>query len=159
MWARRVRYVLLLAALCAIATCPTAKRACTANQQAREATTLLDYLGDRVEAAVAETGKVPPLPAGPTPTPGCCEQGGACSPDAATWDAPGWRALQFSIDGEFRYTYQYIPDPNGLGATIRATADLACDGTAYLDTLELHVDGKTVTRTSTHVVTPPPTDD
>ncbi len=159
MWPRRVRYVLLLAGLCAIATCPTAKRACTANQQARESKGLLDYLGDRIEATVATTGKVPPLPAGPTPQPGCCEQGGACSPDPAQWDAPGWRALGFSVDGDYRYTYQYIPDASGAGATLRATADLACDGTGYVDTLELRVDGKAVTRTWTHTVTPPPTDE
>src|SRR5256885_5817269 len=146
MWARRVRYLLLLAFLCALATCPTAKRACTANQRAREANVLLDYIGDRVDKAVADTGHVPPLPAGPTPSPGCCEQGGTCSPDATMWDAPGWRALAFSIDGEFRYTVQYIPAPTGESAIVRATADLACDGTAYVDEMTLTVDGKTVTR-------------
>ena len=59
----------------------------------------------------------------------------------------------------YRYTYQYIPDPDGQSAMIRATGDLDCDGTAYADVLELRVDGKTVTRTWTHSVTPPPSDD
>jgi hypothetical protein len=158
MW-RRVRYVLLLAALCAVATCPSAKRACTAKQESREADALLDYLGDRIEAVVAATGKLPPTAAGPTPQPGCCDHGGTCNPEDISWEAPGWRALEFSVDGEFRYTYQYLPDPSGLSATLRATADLDCDGTAWVDEVKLVIDGSTLTRTRTHVVTPPPSDD
>jgi hypothetical protein len=156
MW-RRVRYALGLAALCALATCPTAKRACTAEVRAREAASLLDYLGDRVAAIVATTGRMPPLAAGPTPVPGCCEQGGACSADSVTWDAPGWRALQFSIDNDFRYTYQYIPDPSGTSAVVRATGDLGCDGTTRVDELHLGIDadGKTVTRTVSHEIQRP----
>ena len=146
-WWPRVRYALALLALCAIATCPTAKRSCIARRHAREAETLLSYLGDRVAAAVADTGKVPPLAAGPTPRPSCCEQGGACAPDAKLWDTPGWRALAFSIDGEFRFTYEYEPDPSGTSAIVRATGDLECNGT--LTTYELHllVGGRGVLRT------------
>jgi len=146
MWWRRLRYVLLLASLCAIATCPAAKRACTRNTRAQEAEELLDYLGDRVARAVATTGKVPPTAAGPTPQPGCCEQGGACSPDATTWSAQGWRELAFSIDDDYRYTYQYVPDPSGLSATLRAVGDLDCDGKASLYEVKLTVIGGLVSR-------------
>ncbi|HET7505356.1 MAG TPA: hypothetical protein VFK02_30260, partial [Kofleriaceae bacterium] len=66
MWWRRLRYLLLLVALCAIATCPAAKRSCTARTRAVEADQLLGYLADRVAAEVAATGRVPPSPAGPT---------------------------------------------------------------------------------------------
>ncbi|MGH2899517.1 MAG: hypothetical protein ACRDMZ_12635, partial [Solirubrobacteraceae bacterium] len=107
--------MLLLVALCAIATCPAARRACLARTRAAEADQLLGYLADRVAAQVAATGRVPSTPAGPTPK-GCCganggggagEPGGAggasgdgvCGPDAALWAEPGWRALGFSIDG------------------------------------------------------------
>ena len=90
MWWRRLRYVLLLVALCAIATCPTAKRSCTAKTRTAEADTLLGYLADRVAAHVAAEGRVPPTAAGPTPQPGCCEQGGTCGPDATVWAQPGW---------------------------------------------------------------------
>ncbi|HTR52981.1 MAG TPA: hypothetical protein VMJ10_19940 [Kofleriaceae bacterium] len=146
-WWPRIRYALALAALCAIATCPAAKRACTAQQRAKEADQLLSYLGDRVAAAVAATGKVPPLPAGPTPEPSCCDQGGTCSQDAALWDTPGWRALAFTIDGDFRYVYEYVPDPSGASAVIRARADLDCDG--HPSRIELHVlaTGSAVERT------------
>lgn len=85
MWWRRLRYVLLLIALCAIATCPAAKRTCTAKTRAAEADQLLGYLADRVAAHVATTGRVPPAAAGPTPEPGCCARGGACPVDAAAW--------------------------------------------------------------------------
>src|SRR5690606_20295642 len=72
------------------------------------------------------TGKLPPG-AGPTPSLSCCEQGGTCSPDPATWAAPGWVALDFSIDDEYRFTYEYAPDPSGTSATLRAIGDVDCD--------------------------------
>lgn len=128
MWWRRLRYLLLLVTLCAIATCPAAKRSCTAKARAVEADELLSYLADRVAAEVTTTGRVPPTPAGPTPQPPCCEQGGLCNPDPAQWSTPGWRALGFSIDGPYRFAYQYVPDPGGLSATLRAVGDVACEG-------------------------------
>ena len=147
MWWRRLRYMLLLIALCAIATCPAAKRSCTAKNRAEEAENLLAALGDQIAKTVAATGKVPPAPAGPTPEPGCCDQGGTCEPDFKTWDTPGWRALAFSIDGPYRYQYQYIPDPSGTSAVVRAIGDLDCDTKTSLYELEIKVKGTGVTRT------------
>jgi hypothetical protein len=151
MWWRRLRYVLALVALCAVATCPAAKRACTAKQQAREAADLLDYLASRVEAQVAATGRVPPTAAGPSPSPACCESGhgGVCAPDAATWAAPGWRELGFSIDSPYRYQFSYAPDATGLSATLRATGDLDCNGTQAVYEVKLTVVGGKVSRTET----------
>jgi hypothetical protein len=145
MWWRRLRYVLVLIALCAIATCPAAKRSCNAKNQAREADELLDYLDDRVTDIVAATGKLPPLAAGPTPSPACCEQGGTCEPDQTLWQTPGWRALGFSIDGPFRYTYAYTPDPGGASAVLRATGDLDCDGEGSVYEIKLTLDGGKLT--------------
>ncbi len=147
MWWRRLRYVLLLVALCAIATCPAAKRSCQAKQESREADDLLGYLAERITAYVKATGHVPPTPAGPTPTPACCDQGGTCSPDETLWATPGWRDLAFSIDGPFRYSYQYIPDPSGLAATVRATGDLDCNGTPSHYEVKLTVVAGIVTQT------------
>jgi len=149
MWWRRVRYVLALTALCAIATCPRAKRACTARNEAREARQLLDYLGDRVADAVATTGKLPPTPAGPTPQPSCCEQGGTCDPDPATWAQPGWRELGFSIDGAYRYTYSYAPDPSRASGVLRAVGDLDCDGETALFEVKLTIEDGKLVRTPT----------
>ena len=112
MW-RRVRYVLALLALCAIATCPAAKRACNAKIRAREAEQLLGVIADKVEQHVAVTGRVPGTAAPLTPQLACCEQGGQCQPDPATWAAPGWKELEFSIDDPYRYAYEYAPDPSG----------------------------------------------
>jgi hypothetical protein len=140
MWWRRLRYALLMVGLCAIATCPAAQRSCRARQRAREADHLLNVLGDRVAEIVAKTGRVPPVPAGPTPTTSCCDQGGTCAPDAATWDSPGWRALQFTIDGAYRYTYQYTPAPDGRSAVLRATGDVDCDGKLARYELKLTID-------------------
>jgi hypothetical protein len=137
-WWKRVRYVLALVGLCAIATCPAAKRACIAKQRAREADELLSELGDRVADVVRATGKVPPLGAGPTPGASCCDRGGTCTSDDAMWDAPGWRALHFAIDGAFRYAYEYAPDPSGAFAVARAVGDTTCDG--HVETVELRLD-------------------
>lgn len=154
MWWRRVRYVLLLIALCAIATCPAAKRSCTAKNRAAEADELLGYLADRVAAQVEATGRVPPTAAGPTPEPGCCARGGTCPPDPSAWAAPGWRELGFSIDGEHRFSYQYAPDPGGLAATLRAAGDVACDGTVRVVELKLTVTGGRVSRAWSHAPAP-----
>jgi len=146
MWWRRLRYLLLLAALCSIATCPSAKRACTANTHAQEAEDLLGYLADRVATAYASTGKLPSIAAGPTPVPSCCEQGGTCSPDPVLWAAAGWRELGFSIDDTYRYTYTYVPDPSGTSATLRAIGDLDCDDQRSLYEVKLTVVAGTLTR-------------
>jgi hypothetical protein len=148
-WWRRLRYVIALLGLCAIATCPIAKRSCTAKGRAREADALIEYLGNRVADAVAQTGKVPPLAAGPTPAAACCEQGGTCSPDAALWDTPGWHALAFSIDTPFRFTYEYIPDPSGASAVVRAVGDVDCNSQSSLYELKLVVKDNRVERTWT----------
>ncbi len=147
MWWRRVRWILTLIVLCSIATCPSAKRSCTARNRAREADELLTVIGDRVALSIATTGKVPPTPAGPTPATSCCDAGGTCAADASTWTAQGWRELQFSIDGAYRYTYQYIPDPGGQSAVVRAAGDLNCDGLASIYELRLTVQAGTVRRT------------
>lgn len=146
MWWRRVRWLLTLIVLCSIATCPSAKRSCVAKNRSREAEDLLRAIGDKVSQTVAATGKVPLTPAGPSPVPSCCDQGGTCKPDATVWQAPGWRALEFSVDGDYRYTYQYIPDANGQGATVRAVGDLDCDGTPGVYELKLTVQGPLVRR-------------
>lgn len=146
MWWRRLRYVLLLVALCAIATCPTAKRSCQAKNRAQEAEDLLSYLADRVAAAATATGRVPAAAAGPTPVPDCCEQGGVCEADPSRWATPAWQALQFSIDDDHRFTYAYIPDPSGRSAVIRAVGDLDCDDVTSLYEVEIKLDANGLRR-------------
>jgi hypothetical protein len=142
MWWRRVRYVLLLLGLCAIATCPIAKRSCTARSRAREADELLSLIGDRVAKVVSATGKVPPVAAGPSPVTSCCQQGGTCKSDPADWSAQGWHDLDFLIEDDFRYTYEYLPDPSGQSATVRAIGDLDCDDERGTYELHLSVSGQ-----------------
>lgn len=148
-WWKRLRYTLALLALCSIATCPIAKRSCTNKGRSREADELVDYLANRVADAVVQTGKVPPLAAGPTPQPSCCEQGGTCSPDQLTFDQPGWRALAFSIDTPYRFSYEYRPDPSGDEAVVRAVGDVDCNGTNAIYELRLVVKDGHVERTWT----------
>lgn len=157
MWWRRLRYVLLMCALCAIATCPAAKRSCTAKARAVEADELLTYLADRVAAHVSTTGRVPPTAAGTTPARSCCEAGGVCAKDLEPWlSSPGWRELGFSIDGEHRFSYQYAPEPSGLAATARATGDVDCSGTTRVVEVSLTVVGGKVSRVWTRKSIAPP---
>jgi len=147
---RRVRYVLLLLALCAIATCPTAKRSCNAKIRAREAEELIGTIADKVEQHVAVTGRVPTTPAAKSPAVACCEQGGQCKPDPETWAAAGWKELEFSIDDPYRYQYEYAPDPNGQSAVIRAVGNLDCDQQPSLYELQVTVKGTALERSWTH---------
>lgn len=147
MW-RRVRYVLLLIGLAALATCPAAWRDWRRKNRAEEAPKVLRYLAGLVQAQVgARDGRLPQQSVGPTPPIGrCCEQGGTCQVDATLWDDPAWKALRFTIDDPFRYSYQYEVVDNGRAAVLRAVGDLDCDGTS--GTIEVRLeptaDGKLV---------------
>lgn len=143
MW-RRVRWLLMLLALCAIATCPSAHRSCRAKQRAREAPQLLDAVAAEISRLVAAGTPLPQAAAGPTPPANtCCEQGGQCSPDAARWSVEPWRSLRFSLDTPHRYSIEYQPTPTG--AVVRVSGDVDCDGVIGSHTLRATVSGKTVT--------------
>ena len=98
---------------------------------------------------------MPPTAAELAPAVGCCEQGGQCQPDPAAWAAPGWRELAFTIDDPHRFRYAYLPDPSGLGATVRAIGDLACDGAPLQIELKLTVVGGKLVRARTRGAPPP----
>jgi len=148
MWPK-LRYLLLLLALCAMATCPAARRAWLTRERAREAPLLLDVLADRVEAVWKDRGRFPQEPAGPTPAPGtCCDQGGACAVDASAWQAPGWAVFGFTIDDPHRYSYQYQVVDGGKAAVIRAIGDLDCNGTPGVYEVRLEPHGARLTRTA-----------
>lgn len=148
MW-RKLRYALALVVLCALATCPTARRSCVAHQREREADALLDALADRIADRVATTGRVPAIAAPLTPVPSCCERGGTCPADPDLWAGSGWRDLGFTIDGPFRFSYEYTPDPSGLSAVVRATGQVDCDGPPETIQIALTVNGTEVARTKT----------
>ncbi len=67
-----------------------------------------------------------------TPVSTCCQPDGSnkCSPNAAQWSDPTWRALHFSMDDPHYYRYEFISGGTGTGAefTVRAMGDLDCDG-------------------------------
>jgi len=50
--------------------------------------------------------------------------------DYPRWSAPTWQALNFAIDGEHYYRYEYISTGRGTTSrfTARAIGDLDCDG-------------------------------
>ena len=139
MW-RKGRYWLLLLALALVATCPRAWRDFRRKQRAEEAPDVLRYLAGLVRAEyTARDGRLPQQSVGPTPPAGrCCEQGGRCTPEKDTWDDPAWRALHFSLDDPFRYSYQYELVDGGRAVVLRAIGDLDCD--SVFGTIELRLD-------------------
>lgn len=135
---QRARWLLALAALCTLATCPAAARTCKQRRQAREAPQLLHYLVDEIRGHVAAHGSLPDLEVGPTPPIGtCCQDGSTCAPDPSRWTDPAWRALRFSIDGRHRFSYQVARD--GEAVVLTATGDQDCDGVAAVYEVRLTV--------------------
>ena len=127
MW-RRARWLLALAGMWTLATCPAAGRSCSQRRHAREAPLLLGDLVDELRGHVAAHGVLPAVTAGPTPPIGsCCADGTTCAPDPALWNTPGWRALRFSIDGRHRFSYQ-VAREDGPTLVLTATGDQDCDG-------------------------------
>lgn len=142
MW-RRVRYVLLLVGLAALATCPAAWREFRHKNRAGEARAMLGYMASLVRAEFLDRGgRLPQQSVGPTPPAGrCCEQGGTCAVDKAPWADPAWRATRFSIDDPHRYSYQYEVVDGGRAAVLRAIGDLDCDGIYGTVEVRLEPDG------------------
>jgi type IV pilus assembly protein PilA len=68
-----------------------------------------------------------------SPATNCGQQsGGKCNPgtERAAWEAPTWKALNFSVDDPFFYQYGYSSAGTGATATFNAEAqgDLDADG-------------------------------
>lgn len=125
MW-RRARYWILLVTLCAAATCPAAKRTCDQRAHSREAETSLDYLEFALRGLAAKgqwiSASVPLTPAKGA----CCDTGGICGQDQDRWTHPTWQALGFTLDRAHYYSYEV--QVQGETVTLRATADLDCNG-------------------------------
>ena len=64
-------------------------------------------------------------------TAGVCKDGDSqkFQPDADTWDAATWQALDFAVQDPFYFKYSYDSDGTGAGAkfTARANGNLNCD--------------------------------
>jgi hypothetical protein len=131
MWWRRLRWLLGLIALSALATCPIGWRACRKEAREREADRLLAYLAAQATRVHTATKALPRTAAGPTPDLGsCCKRdNGQCPAKADQWDTAGWRALAFTVDDPHRYSYAYAPLADG-GALLQAIGDVDCDGVA-----------------------------
>jgi hypothetical protein len=140
---QRVRWVLALVLLCALATCPAAQRRCSNRRDAREAPALLRYLVREIRAQFARDGRLPAIDVGPTPAIGaCCVKGTACGPDPSLWAQPGWRALRFSIDDRHRFSYQVRRD--GDAVVLTAVGDQDCDTVRAVYEVRLSIDGERV---------------
>jgi len=97
-----------------------------------EALVQLDKIGKKASEEYV-TNAVFPANATPlTPAVDCCTQNAStkrkCAVAAADWAVASWQALDFSMDKEFFFQYQYtIPAVGQYQASARG--DLDCDGT------------------------------
>jgi hypothetical protein len=93
-----------------------------------EARMNLVRLTQAIEASRKNGGRLPPaLPLTPSQVP--------CGASPQPWPqdaALGWSALGFAPDQPLRYSYEYVPDPDGKSFTVRARGDLNCDGKTSL---------------------------
>lgn len=87
------------------------------------------------------TGQLPPS-APMTPAAGACckEPDGTCAPDMGDWNQEGWKTVGFAPRDPHRYSYEMITKDQTV--TIRAQADLDCDGVlSTYETVGTVVDG------------------
>jgi len=113
---------------------------------------------DKIQKKASEeyvTNAVFPAAAAPlTPAQDCCTQNAGnkrkCAVVAGDWAVASWQALDFSMDKEFFFQYQYAP----AGATYQATGrgDLDCDGTP----ITYQLNGSIVNGTPTSTTIEPP---
>src|SRR5512140_442945 len=100
-----------------------------------EAALQLDAIGQNSKRAYNETAQFIVGTAKELPTKlktGCCGGGGVdpnkCKADSAAWAAdPVWKALEFHIDEDNQFIYNYT-STDGKTFTATATGDLDCDG-------------------------------
>lgn len=72
-----------------------------------------------------------PLTTSPTPPRPFCEDGDdGFVPRPEDWQQPGWRELDFAVEGPHRYRYEFVSQGEGPDAifTARVLGDLDCDG-------------------------------
>lgn len=103
------------------------------KSKATEAQLQLNKLSKNLKVAYVTNATYPVGKAAPTPATESCK---GYEPDAAQWaNDPIWSALDFQIDEKHLFRYAYESD--GTKATVLATGDLDCDGTAVTYRLEM----------------------
>jgi len=129
-----------------------------------EATLQLNKLGKNAKRVYADTSSYPAgnatqLPAAPPGNRGCCGGTGAtpnhCRAVPSSWSVDAmWRALDFEIDEDTLFYYDY----SGAAGTFTATAtgDLDCDGTEIVYTL---AGNATNGNPTARLIEPPPSAD
>jgi prepilin-type N-terminal cleavage/methylation domain-containing protein len=125
-----------------------------------EALIQLDKIGKRAIIEYNTNATFPQAPTGITPGATCCTQNSLgkkkCAVLPADWSSPEWRALDFSMDKDFYFQYDYAPGGGGSTFVARAIGDTDCDNTS----VTFQMDGSTLNGTpKTQVTEPPPNSD
>jgi hypothetical protein len=104
----------------------------------------LKRLAETAKTAFAKTGAFPQGKVALSPAKECCfgnpdAKQGKCPVDAAAWQDPTWKALDFSIDEPSLYRYSYESD--GKTFTALAVGDADCDTNLATFTLTGAIEG------------------
>ncbi len=95
--------------------------------KAIEGKLMLNRMSKSLKAMFATASAFPVGNVGLTPAAPCCAQPDhKCPVNAADWNDPAWKAIEFTVDepGLFRYTYE----SDGKTVTATAVGDVECDG-------------------------------
>lgn len=99
--------------------------------KAEEAKVYLKKLSDGArEYYLDGAGQFPGSNVGPTPPLGtCCKHGGKCLAQESWWKHVTWESLDFAMEDDHYYSYEYKTDDPARRFTVHAYGDLDCDGT------------------------------
>ena len=125
-----------------------------------EALVQLDKIGKRAkEAHTTNSGLYPAENPPLTPTAPCCDRVGGkgkCAVATTDWQTNEWRALDFQMDTEFYFQYDYSPGSGNTSFQALAVGNLDCDA----DKVTYTMDGSTVEgNVNLKVTEPPPNSD
>jgi prepilin-type N-terminal cleavage/methylation domain-containing protein len=123
-----------------------------------EAMIQLDKLGKKAAEEYITNATFPTAAAPLTPAVDCCTQNFGnkrkCQVVAGDWAVATWQALDFTMDKDFYFQYQYAPGANVYAATARG--DLDCDTTFITYTQNGSLNNGVPTSS---IIEPPPNSD
>jgi prepilin-type N-terminal cleavage/methylation domain-containing protein len=107
-----------------------------------EAKIQLNKIGKAAKENFATKSQYPPVTTGVTPAASCCSMPNSgtnqhCGVAATDWQTANWQALDFEMNEQFLYQYDYTGSGVGSASTFNAhaTGDIDCDGTFITYTL------------------------
>jgi prepilin-type N-terminal cleavage/methylation domain-containing protein len=125
-----------------------------------EAVIQLEKIGKKAVENFVTHSSYPKGATGITPTEDCCKQNidnkRKCKVKTTDWASDEWRALDFQLEKDFYFQYEYTPTNNNTEFTALAVGNMDCDATSVTYTNK----GEVLEGTpKTNLTEPPPNSD